>query len=173
MKAKSYSLKARIKSFFYLLFVLIAIWLLLTSSLDIQKLIVGIGVSIILALVLNQYFLKLGFPPISLKRAVFFIIYLGVLFIEIIKANFDVAYRIIHPMMPIKPGIVIINTDLKQDLAKLILANSITLTPGTFTLDILGDNLLIHWINVKAEGTEEATKIIGLKFEKYLRVIFS
>jgi len=96
-----------------------------------------------------------------------------VLFAEIIRANLDVAYRVVHPKMPIKPGIVVIRTELKQDLAKLLLANSITLTPGTFTLDILGDRLLIHWINVKSEDTEQATRMIGERFEKYLRVIFA
>jgi multicomponent Na+:H+ antiporter subunit E len=75
--------------------------------------------------------------------------------------------------MPIKPGIVVIKTGLKQDIGKMILANSITLTPGTFTLDILGDTLLIHWINVQSKETEEATKMIGERFEKYLRVIFA
>jgi len=99
-------------------------------------------------------------------------IYLIVLFKEIIKANFDVAYRIIHPKMPIKPGIIVITTELKQDIAKMILANSITLTPGTFTLDIIEDNLLIHWINVTTEDKKEATRIIGKKFEKYLKVVF-
>ena len=96
-----------------------------------------------------------------------------VLLLEILKANIDVAYRVIHPKMPIKPGIVVIKTKLKQDVAKMILANSITLTPGTFTLDILGDTLLIHWINVKSTETGESTEIIGRRFEKYLEVIFA
>jgi len=164
--------KDRIKSFFYLFLILILIWFALVSTLEYQELLTGILISLILALFLNEYYLKLGFPPLSLKRLLFFIIYLFVLFKEIIKANFDVAYRVIHPKMPIKPGIVVIKTKLKQDIAKLILANSITLTPGTFTLDILGDYLLIHWINVGAQDMDEATKIIGGKFEKYLKVIF-
>jgi multicomponent Na+:H+ antiporter subunit E len=75
--------------------------------------------------------------------------------------------------MPIKPGIVVIETQLKSDIAKLILANSITLTPGTFTLDVIGDKLLIHWINVKTEDIDEATNLIGRRFEKYLNVIFT
>ena len=75
--------------------------------------------------------------------------------------------------MPIKPGVVVIKTSLKQDMAKLILANSITLTPGTFTLDIKGDKLLIHWIYVRSEDIEESTKNIGERFEKYLKVIFA
>ena len=75
--------------------------------------------------------------------------------------------------MPIKPGIVVIKTGLKSDIAKMILANSITLTPGTFTLDVISDKLLIHWINVKTEDIDEATSLIGHRFEKYLRVIFT
>ncbi len=165
-------LRDKVKSFIYLFLFLILIWLALVSSLGYQELLTGILITLILALFLNEYYLKLGLPPLSLRRFAFFIIYLAVLFKEIIKANFDVAYRIIHPRMPIKPGIVVIKTGLKSDIAKMILANSITLTPGTFTLDILGDRLLIHWINVRSEDMDESTKIIGGKFEKYLRVIF-
>jgi len=100
-------------------------------------------------------------------------VYLIVLLWEVVKANFDVAYRVLHPQMPIKPGIVVIKTSLKPDIAKLILANSITLTPGRFTLDIIADELLIHWVNVKSEDIDEATSLIGQRFEKYLRVIFT
>lgn len=162
----------RLKNFFYLFTFLIAIWLALTTTFQWQELSVGIFISLVLALFLNKNYLKLGLPPVSIKRIIFFILYIFVLFIEIIKANFDVAYRVIHPKMPIKPGIIIIKTELKQDIAKMILANSITLTPGTFTLDIKGDELLIHWIYVKSEKMDESTKIIGQKFEKYLKVVF-
>lgn len=162
----------RLKNFFYLFTFLIAIWLALTTTFQWQELSIGIFISLILALFLNKNYLKLGLPPISIKRIIFFILYIFVLFIEIIKANFDVAYRVIHPKMPIKPGIIIIKTELKQDIAKMILANSITLTPGTFTLDIKGDELLIHWIYVRSEKMDESTKIIGQKFEKYLKVVF-
>ena len=54
----------------------------------------------------------------------------------------------------------------------MILADSITLTPGTFTLEIKGDTLFIHWIDVKAQDVEQATKEIIRKFEKYLEVIY-
>ena len=163
----------RVRNFFYLFFILLIVWLALTSSFQWQELFVGILVSLILALILNKNYLELGFPKFTIKKLAFFIIYIVVLFKEVVKANLDVAYRVIHPKMPIKPGIVVIKTNLKQDIAKMILANSITLTPGTFTLDILGDSLLIHWINVQSEDEKEASKLIGEKFEKYLRVIFA
>jgi len=146
-----------------------------TSSprLDWPELITGSVVCLIVCLFASHIYSKLDLPPLSIKRISFFLMYVIVLFWEIIKANFDVAYRILHPKIPIKPGIVVIKTTLKSDIAKMILANSITLTPGTFTLDVIGDELLIHWINVKAEGIDEATKMIGQRFEKYLRVIFT
>jgi multicomponent Na+:H+ antiporter subunit E len=74
--------------------------------------------------------------------------------------------------MPIRPGIVAVKTNLKQDIAKLMLANSITLTPGTFTVDVIGDTLLVHWIHVKDSTIDETTKIIARKFEKYLAEVF-
>ena len=163
----------RIRNFAYLFSILFIIWLTLTSSLHWQELSAGVFISIVLSLILSKNYNKLGLPPIGIKRIAFSIAYIAILFKEIVIANIDVAYRVIHPKMPINPGIVVIKTTLKQDIAKMILANSITLTPGTFTLDILGDTLLIHWINVRSDKTLDATEIIGEKFEKYLRVIFA
>lgn len=89
-----------------------------------------------------------------------------------IKANIDVAYRVLHPKMPIKPGIVKIKTNLKSPVALTWLANSITLTPGTLTVDLIDDHLYIHWINVQAEDVGRATAIISEKFEKVLQEVF-
>ena len=168
MEKQEYSSENKLRSFFYLFLFTLLIWLCLTSSLHYHELLTGIFISLLLAVFSHTQYYELGLPPLTVKKFIFFILYLIVLFKEIIKANFDVAYRIIHPKMPIKPGIIVITTELKQNIAKMMLANSITLTPGTFTLDILGDNLLIHWINVRTEDKEEATQIIGKRFEKYL-----
>lgn len=162
----------KLRGFFYLFFLLAGVWLCLTSSLHWQEMLTGIVLSFVLALFFNESFGRLGLPALSLKRLIAFLVYLFVLAKEIIKANFDVAYRVLHPCMPIEPGIVIIKTDLKQDLAKLMLANSITLTPGTFTVDVKGDRLLVHWIKVQAKDIDETTHLIGRKFEKYLKPIF-
>ena len=161
------------KNFLYLFIFLLAIWIILTNTFQYEELLTGILISFVLTLILIKNYQKLGLPPIGIKRLVYFIIYILVLLKEIIKANFDVAYRVLHPKMPIKPGVVIIKTGLKQDIAKMILANSITLTPGTFTLDIKGDELLIHWIYVRSIKKEESTREIGERFEKYLKVVFA
>ena len=160
------------RSFFYLIVILFVVWLILTSSFHWQELLVGAVLSLMLAIPTNRVYRQLGMPPPTPKRLWFMFVFAIVLAIEIIKANLDVAWRIVHPKLPIKPGIVVIRTELRQDIAKMILANSITLTPGTFTLDIIDDELLIHWIDVRADDVESATRMIGHKFEKYLGRIF-
>jgi len=171
-KDEDYNVRDRIKSFSWLFFFLVILWLLLTSTFRFQEFWVGIFVSFIIAVINHKLYIRLGFPPVTPKRFVFFILYIFVLFYEIIKANLDVALRVIRPSLPINPGVVIIKTKLKSDIAKTILANSITLTPGSFTLDIQGDRLLVHWIDVEATDIEATTNIIGERFEKYLRIIF-
>ncbi|MBW2967612.1 Na+/H+ antiporter subunit E [Candidatus Woesearchaeota archaeon] len=84
-----------------------------------------------------------------------FLVYLiGPFFYYMAKANIDVAYRVITGR--IKPGIVKIKTDLKTDAGVTMLANSITLTPGTLTVDIdeKSNDLYVHWINVKKKDPE-------------------
>jgi multicomponent Na+:H+ antiporter subunit E len=98
-------------------------------------------------------------------------IYLFVFIWECIKANIDVAYRVLHPAMPIRPGIVKVKTTLKSDMAKMLLANSITMTPGTISVDIIDDYLYIHWIYVRSEDPEVYTPIITGAFEKYIKKI--
>lgn len=157
----------------YLFAFLFATWLVLTSNLQWQELLTGALVSVMLTASLAWTYARLGLPPLTPRRLWYFCVYLVVLLREIVRANLDVAYRVIHPKLPIKPGIVAIRTELKQDIAKMLLANSITLTPGTFTLDILGDTMLIHWIDVRSEDMEEAARLISGRFEKYLREIFA
>jgi multicomponent Na+:H+ antiporter subunit E len=173
MENTSYSTHEKSKGFIWLLVVSLVLWMALISKLDWQELICGILVCLVISYFWADICSKLSLPPLKLKGVLLSLIYIVVLLWEIIKANFDVAYRVIHPKMPIRPGIVVIKTCLKSDVAKMILANSITLTPGTFTLDVIGDKLLIHWINVKTEDIDKATKMIGQRFEKYLRVIFT
>jgi multicomponent Na+:H+ antiporter subunit E len=76
--------------------------------------------------------------------------------------------------LPIHPGIVKVRTKLTTDTALTFLANSITLTPGTMSVDIDKDNgiLYIHWIDVKTKDVESATRIIVDRFEKVLKKIF-
>ena len=91
---------------------------------------------------------------------------------ECIKANFDVAYRVLHPAMPIKPGIVKVKLNIKGDFARMMLANSITMTPGTISVDIIDDYIFIHWIYISTDNPEEYSEKVSGRFEKYIKKIF-
>ena len=148
-------------------------WLLLTWTLNIQFIIAGIVVSAAVSLLFHEMLPKEHHVFISPVRVFWFLVYVPVFFYYILMANFDVVYRALHPAMPIKPGIVKIKTKLKTDSGITALANSITLTPGTLTVDLTDDGYLyIHWINVKSDDVEEATRHIAKRFEWFLEKIF-
>lgn len=146
-------------------------WLLLTFKLTVPNIIVGSVASVICSLFFGRFFIANDYKLLQPHRYFWFIVYLFVFIWECIKANFDVAYRVLHPAMPIRPGIVKVKTTLKSDLAKMLLANSITMTPGTISVDIIEDNLYIHWIYIRSEDPEVYTGMITGPFEKYIKKI--
>ena len=153
--------------------VALVVWLLLTWSFDIQMLIAGVIASIIVAVLFHEIMPKEHKVFISPVRMFWLLLYVPVFFYYMLIANFDVVYRALHPKMPIKPGIVKIKTKLKTDSGITALANSITLTPGTLTVDLTDDGFLyVHWINGKSDDVEEATKFIAKRFEWFLEKIF-
>lgn len=158
----------------YIVFFLICflVWVGLTFNFTQQYLITGACVSLLTAVCFGKYFLGDWKKFLNPLRYFWFLLYIPVFLWECIKANLDVAYRVLHPAMPIKPGIVRVKTTLKSDIAKVFLANSITMTPGTLSVDIIGDTLYIHWIYVKSKDPEINTKIITGPFEKLLKRIF-
>lgn len=76
--------------------------------------------------------------------------YLAWLVWNVIKANFDVAYRILAPSMPIRPRLLVFDIDLDSEVARALIANSITLTPGTVTIDLDDHTYLVHAIHPDA-----------------------
>lgn len=158
-----------------ILFILaLIVWILLCWPYDNQHLIAGVFVSLLVAFLTGDMFVKRPHLFRNFKRYLWFIYYVPIFLWECFKANVDVAYRVGHPDMPIHPGIVKVKTTLKSDTGLTFLANSITLTPGTLTVDIDRDNgfLYVHWIEVKDKDVEKATKMIVEKFENILRRIF-
>lgn len=158
----------------YIIYFIIAFgfWLLLTLSVKVDHLIAGAVVVLISTIFFGGYFTSRPIKFLQLHRLFWFVLYIPIFLWYMVKANIDVAYRVLHPERPIKPGIVKIKTILKTDIAKVFLANSITLTPGTMTCEVDGDYLYIHWIWVQSSDLVEASKIIASRFEVFLRRIF-
>ena len=158
------------------LFVLaFAVWCILTWIPDGQHLVVGVFVAAFVAFMTGDLFVErphvLAHPG---RYFTFCFEYLPLFLWECLKANLDVAYRVLSPGLPIKPGIVKIRTELKSDAALTFLANSITLTPGTMSVDVDKEQgvLYVHWIDVEVTDIEAATKQIAGRFEPLLKKIF-
>lgn len=152
-----------------LLVATVLLWLLLTGSLDPQETIAGLLVAAAAtALSASRSGIVAGL--LLTPAAPFHMLaYLGVFFVALVKSNLDVARRVLAPSLPINPGVVQLRTKLGSDLGRLLLANSITLTPGTLTVSVDADRLLVHWIDCPPNvDMEEATRLIAADFEKHL-----
>ena len=161
--------------YFVLAFIIwvVGTWPFVDGRVDLQLVTAGLIASVIVALLFHEILPKEHRVFVSPVRIFWFLVYVPVFFYYMIKANFDVVYRALHPKMPIKPGIVKIKTTLKTESGITALANSITLTPGTLTVDLTDDGFLyIHWINVKSDDIEQATEFIARRFEWFLKKIF-
>lgn len=127
------------------------------GGIGIFELVVALVLSAVIALLFHTWHpeKKFSLSGLNPRKWVDFLHYLfGPFAVGLAKANIDVATRVITGN--IRPGIVRVNPGLKTDLSKTILADSITLTPGTLTVDIDDDGwFYIHWIFVRDENPAE------------------
>jgi len=138
-----------------------------------EEIVMGVFLSIIVGAITRNYLCKSrNYRMLNPIRWFLFVIYgFGPFFFAMAKANLDVAYRVITGK--IRPGIVKIDPKLKTDYGVTFLANSITLTPGTLSVDVDNNNVLyVHWINIP-EGEEkkeyaDIKKVCG-SFPKWAR----
>lgn len=140
-------------------------WVILSEKYNLQTIIIGIIACFSIAF-LNSKFTKTsgaGNGKLLLKKAKYLTLYILVLLKEIVIANIEVAKTVLSPKMNISPCMVSITTKLKTDFYKTLLANSITLTPGTITVALEGNTLTIHCLKKDyIDGLENS------KFEEIL-----
>lgn len=155
-------------------------WLLLVwpvspidGSLLIGDIAVGALVAAFVALVMHEV-IRVGFIRLVNPRSWFWLFIFAFVFgYYVIKGGLDVAYRVLHPGMPIRPGIVKIKSVLKTDTGRSALANCITLTPGTLTMDVTDDGVFyVHWLNILSLDEEEAAEHVLRRFEWFIQRIF-
>ncbi|HAP43397.1 MAG: hypothetical protein A2087_04090 [Spirochaetes bacterium GWD1_61_31] len=161
------TLKARLIGFLGLW----VVWLLLTSPWSAQEALVGALVAAFISLLPLAGRSPLGDLRVTPKALAYLFLYFFVFLKALVLSNLDVAFRVLHPKLPIAPGIVKVKTRLRTSLGRLLLTSSITLTPGTITVELRGDDIYVHWINVTAADSAGATAAIVQGFEKYLEVI--
>ena len=152
-------------------------WILLTGSFAWQELVAGAVVSAGVALFSARWFVHES-PGRFFSGRLFILIWYCVAIFpwELIKANCDMAKRALSPKLKINPGIIKVPVDVPTEYGKTMLANSITLTPGTITVDIDEHEgqtwYYIHWIDVVETDRTAAGEIIKGRMEKWLRRIW-
>jgi multicomponent Na+:H+ antiporter subunit E len=151
---------------------LLLIWMIANGTLATDTVLTGVVITAVIALVFAAFSRVYSVIRWSPRVIYTYLIYLGVFLYELVKANLTVMRYVFSPRIDIRPGIVEIKTNLRSPIGRLALANSITLTPGTLVVDMQGDSLFIHWINVTATDPVAATQEIAGRFEKYLKVIY-
>ena len=162
----------KFKNQFSLFFILMLIWVLLNNTFQLEVIIVGFILSVIISFIFGRKLHVLD--EFKFTPAAFFytFVYLFVFFKDLVISNLIVAKIVITPSLPINPGIIKARTVLKSKMGRMILTNSITLTPGTLTVDIIDDMIYIHSIDVCCEDVDKATDAIIKKFEKILVKIY-
>ncbi len=163
MKPRTFSTNLGLSVFLF------ALWVLLTGSVSREEMLAGLLVSVVVTTTTARTRIFTGFV-FNRRTSISVLRYLAYFMRALIEANLDMARRVLSPSLPLRPDIVEVKTGLSSDLGKLLLANSITLTPGTLTVDVLDDRLLVHWVDSRP-GTDlqHATQAIAAGFENHIR----
>jgi multicomponent Na+:H+ antiporter subunit E len=151
--------------------VLFAVYVLLAGFI-VEEIIIGALISLIVTILITKYVNYQIDWKLPYRLVVFLVVYLPVFIWQLILANIDIARRVLSINIPLNPGFVKVETELEGDFSKLMLANSITLTPGTLSIDVDKQSLYIHTVDVKGKTAEENKANISGLFEKILGVIF-
>ena len=156
----------RIRNHILAFVIAFALWWLLTWDRSTANILAGIAVAIVAAIFFGDR-MNTGQNRFHLIRLFWFLVFIPVFLWEMLKANIDVAYRVLHPQLPINPGLVKVKTGLKREISLAFLANAITLTPGNTTVDIIGDAVFVHCIDV-----DRPAQVIASRFENIIARIF-
>ncbi len=141
---------------FVLLFI---IWLILNGRVTLEICLFGLAISALIYLFMCK-FMKFSIKKdLRLMRNIGYgIVYFFVLLKEIFISNVRVISLVISKNMPVNPSISEVRVDLKSSITKAILANSISITPGTITVKIEGDVFTVHCLCADmTEGIENST----------------
>ncbi len=141
--------------------VLFLFWVAVSGSLKWPQLLVGLAAAVFVTYFNRRLLITAEErPPVRFKTVAWLIGYIFQLIFDIVKANFQVAWLVLHPKMPIEPHMVSLDAGLNRVTARVLLANSITLTPGTLTVLADENQLLVHALTFKSGENLEQWPLI-------------
>ncbi|MCF7914271.1 MAG: Na+/H+ antiporter subunit E [Spirochaetaceae bacterium] len=151
---------------------LFAGWLLFTGSTAPRSLLMGAGFSFLIALTTFKLFIDddEAARRTLLPRVHWLLFYAILVFYKVYVASFQTAFAVLWGKY--YPRVVHFRTRLNSDIARSVIAGSITLTPGTITLELTEDHLVVHWLNASTTHSRFAGNIIKGSFEKLLKRVW-
>lgn len=146
---------------------LFAFWLILTGSIAPFDLALGAAFSVLLAIWAVRFLWPEDAPVVSLVQALRFVLYIPWLMVSVLLAAIHVAEVVLDPRMPIRPHIIGHRAVFERAVSRVTFANSITLTPGTLTVDVDDDTFYIHCL-----AERFATEIASGELERRVSRVF-
>ncbi len=135
-------------------------------------LIAGLAVAAMAAAVFGRMFPRDTGKLFSPLRYFFFVYYLFITIWELLAGCADAAYRTLHLRVPVRPSIVKVRTSIRSEMGRLLLANSVSLAPGTLVVDVVGQDLYVHWNYTLTDSPEIRTELLVGRFEGVLKRVF-
>lgn len=140
-------------------------WFILNQKINLEITIFGIVITFFVGLLTNYLF---DYSPKKeiriMKKIPIFMTYIVLLVWEILKASFTMMKIIVDKRIPVEPTLVTFKTGIKTDIGNFILANSITLTPGTITVKVEKGEMTVHCLDASLLDTSDDSV-----FLKYIR----
>ncbi len=146
---------------------LFAFWLLLTGSIAPGDIVLGLALSALLGYLTARLLWSSDAPTLSLRQTGRLVLYIPRLIVSIVKSALQVAEVVLDPRMPIKPVMVGHRTSFAREVSRVAYANSITMTPGTLTVDIEEETFHLHCLDERF-----ATDIASGDLEQRIARIF-
>ena len=151
-----------------LVVLLLLFWVTLSTSIHPLDAAVGLALAAVIgAWTVGHLWKGEETPYLTAGQSFRLLFYLPYLIKEIVVACVHVAIKVLDPRMPIDPVIITHETSLERPLSRVVLANSITLTPGTLTVDLEGSTLLVHCL-----GPEFLDKLRSGELEERIARVF-
>lgn len=153
-------------SFILTFIILLVFWMLLSGEFDVVLITSAVVSCLLVSYMSHDLLIGDADIRVGAKRLIRFLKYFPWLFYQIILSNIDLVYRTLHPGMPIDPVIVKFKNDFKTEMGMAILANSITITPGTVTIEVNKNEFIVHAI-----GKEPAEGLLAGEMQKRVKEI--
>ena len=139
-------------------------WIIFNGRITLETILTGLAVSAALFFFVSRFMdYSVEKEKLLAKKSGRIVKTLGVLLLEMLKANWEVTKRIYNPKRKVEPALITFHTDLKTGYARTVLADCITMTPGTITGELIGDEYTVHCLD-KPLGE-------GLKDGQFVKVL--